>query len=140
MTFINDTCAAKPIKKLLNEQPCLKSVCVIGVDDNETAAAVLNFLYQQREQSKQAIYEITGISDIVRGASHSSETATAQQIKTEWGSLRIKKILACAQGVDFCAQYAAQIGLADPVLVFPIMFVSTNTSSNPAEHRPGSSD
>jgi hypothetical protein len=49
-------------------------------------------LYVQREQTKQAIYEITGISDIVRGASEASETATAQQIKTQWGSLRIKKM------------------------------------------------
>lgn len=58
----------------------------------EQAAAVLAQLVQQREQTKQAIYEITGISDIVRGASRSSETATAQQIKTQWGSLRIKKM------------------------------------------------
>lgn len=58
----------------------------------EQAAKVLAQLVQQREQVKQAIYEITGISDIVRGASRSSETATAQQIKTQWGSLRIKKM------------------------------------------------
>lgn len=58
----------------------------------EQAAKVLVQLSQQREQIKQSIYEITGISDIVRGASRSSETATAQQIKTQWGSLRIKKM------------------------------------------------
>lgn len=58
----------------------------------ETAVNVLRELYQQREQTKQTIYEITGISDIVRGASKATETATAQQIKTEWGSLRIKKL------------------------------------------------
>ena len=51
----------------------------------------LQELYAVREQTKQAIYEITGISDIVRGASKTSETATAQQIKTQWGSLRIQK-------------------------------------------------
>lgn len=54
--------------------------------------AVLRELYVQRDQVKQTIYEITGISDIVRGASQASETATAQQIKTQWGSLRIKKM------------------------------------------------
>lgn len=53
---------------------------------------VIRELNVQREQTKQAIYEITGISDIIRGASASSETATAQQIKTQWGSLRIKKM------------------------------------------------
>lgn len=58
----------------------------------ETAVAVLRELYAQREQTKQAIYEITGISDIIRGQGNASETATAQQIKTEWGSLRVKKM------------------------------------------------
>lgn len=58
----------------------------------EPAAKVLQSLYGQREQIKQAIYEITGISDIIRGQGAASETATAQQIKTEWGSLRIKKM------------------------------------------------
>lgn len=58
----------------------------------EQAIKVLQQLYTQREQTKQAIYEITGISDIIRGQSAASETATAQQIKTEWGSLRIKKM------------------------------------------------
>lgn len=49
-------------------------------------------LYQQRESVKQVIYEITGISDILRGASVASETATAQNIKNQWGSLRLKKM------------------------------------------------
>ena len=53
---------------------------------------VIRELNVQREQTKQAIYEITGISDIVRGQSAASETATAQQIKTQWGSLRVKKM------------------------------------------------
>ena len=58
----------------------------------EQAITVLKELYVQREQTKQAIYELTGISDIVRGASNAQETATAQQIKTQWGSLRIQKM------------------------------------------------
>ena len=58
----------------------------------DRAVQVLRELYAQREQTKQTIYEITGISDVIRGASKSNETATAQQIKTEWGSLRIKKM------------------------------------------------
>jgi hypothetical protein len=49
-------------------------------------------LYPAREATKQAIYEITGISDIVRGASEAQETATAQNIKNQWGSLRIQKM------------------------------------------------
>ena len=58
----------------------------------DMAIQVLRELYVQRDQTKAAIYEITGISDIVRGQSQASETATAQQIKTQWGSLRIKKM------------------------------------------------
>ncbi len=49
-------------------------------------------LYAAREQSKQVIYEITGISDILRGSTRASETATAQNIKAQWGSLRLKRM------------------------------------------------
>lgn len=56
----------------------------------ETIAA-LQQLYQQRDQLIQAIYEITGISDLVRGASDPRETATAQRIKGQFGSMRMKK-------------------------------------------------
>ncbi|MGL6208767.1 MAG: hypothetical protein ACRC14_02920 [Paracoccaceae bacterium] len=53
---------------------------------------VIRELNAQREQTKQAIYEITGISDIIRGSSSAQETLGAQEIKTQWGSLRIKKM------------------------------------------------
>jgi hypothetical protein len=56
--------------------------------------AVLQQLYIQRDQLKQLIYEVTGISDILRGASDARETATAQQIKTQWGSLRLQRLQA----------------------------------------------
>lgn len=52
----------------------------------------LNQLYQAREQTKQVIYEVTGLSDIIRGASIASETATAQQIKSQYASLRLKEM------------------------------------------------
>lgn len=58
----------------------------------EKLVAVLQQLYVQRQQIKQVIYEITGISDILRGASVASETATAQNIKNQWGTLRLKKM------------------------------------------------
>ncbi|MNK63130.1 hypothetical protein D3C87_823370 [compost metagenome] len=50
----------------------------------------LNECYMAREQCKQVIYEITGISDIIRGATEASETATAQNIKRQFGSLRLR--------------------------------------------------
>lgn len=57
----------------------------------EKLIQVLQQLYVQRQQVKTVIYEITGISDILRGSSVASETATAQEIKNQWGTLRLKR-------------------------------------------------
>jgi hypothetical protein len=53
---------------------------------------VANQLYQARESIKQVIYEITGISDIIRGSSVASETATAQDLKNKWGTVRLREM------------------------------------------------
>ena len=58
----------------------------------EPTIAALAQLYAQREQIKQVIYEVTGLSDILRGSSDARETLGAQQIKTQWGSLRIQNL------------------------------------------------
>ncbi|WP_287139004.1 hypothetical protein [Mesorhizobium sp.] len=50
----------------------------------------LDKLFLAREQLKQAIYEIMGISDIMRGATKASETATAQRIKGSMGVSRLE--------------------------------------------------
>jgi len=55
-------------------------------------AQALQQLYQARESCKQIIYETTGLSDIMRGASVASETATAQQIKSQFASLRLNSM------------------------------------------------
>jgi hypothetical protein len=52
-------------------------------------AAILRVLHDAMEQEKQQIYDITGISDIVRGTSRASETLGAQQIKTQYAMSRI---------------------------------------------------
>lgn len=57
----------------------------------EKLVSVLQQLYTQRTQIKQVIYEVTGIADILRGSSVASETATAQEIKNQWGTLRLKR-------------------------------------------------
>lgn len=57
----------------------------------EPIIVALRDLYQHREVIKQSIYEITGVSDIMRGQTAASETATAQQIKGQWGSLRLQR-------------------------------------------------
>lgn len=46
-------------------------------------------LYEARDKVKQDLYEITGIADIIRGATDANETATAQQIKSQFGTLRL---------------------------------------------------
>jgi hypothetical protein len=56
----------------------------------ETLVSVIIQLMQHREALKATIYEITGLSDIVRGSSAANETATAQQIKAQFGSIRIQ--------------------------------------------------
>ena len=58
----------------------------------DKAILVLKELHAQRDIVKASIYEITGISDIVRGASNANETLGAQEIKTRWGALRIQKM------------------------------------------------
>ena len=58
----------------------------------ETVVTSMQRLYEAREAIKGQIYEITGISDIVRGASKASETLGAQQIKSQFASIRIKKL------------------------------------------------
>lgn len=58
----------------------------------EKIAEVVIALYQAREQAIQSIYQITGLSDIVRGASDPNETATAQQIKGNFANNRLTNI------------------------------------------------
>lgn len=58
----------------------------------DVLVGVLEKLYAAREQCKRVIYEVTGISDIIRGSTAASETATAQRIKSDWGTLRLKRL------------------------------------------------
>lgn len=65
-----------------------KSVWLFPIKD---IIPVLQQLYLQRNQVKQTIYEITGIADIMRGSSQASETLGAQELKNQWGTLRLKR-------------------------------------------------
>jgi hypothetical protein len=48
-------------------------------------------LQQARESLKKDIQELTGLSDIVRGSTFASETATAQEIKAKYSNLRLSQ-------------------------------------------------
>lgn len=69
----------------------------------ETVVQALEKLIQSRELIKGQIYELTGISDIVRGATKASETLGAQEIKSKFASISIKK------RQDEVARFAADI-------------------------------
>lgn len=64
-----------------------KSIYVLPIGELIKA---IDQLYVSREQIKQVIYEITGLADIIRGATDPNETLGAQQLKAQWGSLRIQ--------------------------------------------------
>lgn len=61
----------------------------IDIVDLKPIFNALNAAYAALEEQKQQIYDITGLADIVRGQSAASETATAQQIKGQYASLRL---------------------------------------------------
>jgi hypothetical protein len=63
----------------------------------EMAANVIKILMEQRDACKQVIYEITGLSDIMRAATDPRETFGAQKIKAQWGTQRLKKMQAECQ-------------------------------------------
>lgn len=69
----------------------------------EQVVNALQRLYESRELIKQQIFELTGIADILRGASKASETLGAQEIKAKFASVRIKDTQ------DEVARFAAEI-------------------------------
>jgi len=128
----NDLIPAQNVSALLDRGGLDKAIWMLPVDHT---IMVIRELIQHREQVKQTIYEITGISDILRGASVASETATAQQIKNKWGTLRIQRLQAEVQryvrdlfrlmaeiiGEKFTPQTLAAQSLQPPELVMQVM-------------------
>ena len=60
--------------------------------DVSTIAEILLKLYEAREKVKGDIYEISGMSDLLRGASDPEETAAAQKIKAGYVNVRLKDL------------------------------------------------
>ena len=75
----------------------------IEVIDLRPIYEALRAAYEAMAQVLNQIYDLTGLSDIVRGQSEASETATAQRIKGQYASLRLK-----AMQMDV-ATFASQI-------------------------------
>jgi hypothetical protein len=95
----------------------------IDLVDLQPIAAALLAAYEAMEQVKQQIYDITGLADIVRGQSQASETATAQQIKGQYASMRLNSMKHdVAQFATEVLQLKAQImcGKFDPETLLKI--------------------
>lgn len=58
----------------------------------EQIIVVLEKLYKARAELVRELYELTGISDIIRGSTNANETATAQKIKGNYASKRLKRM------------------------------------------------
>ena len=85
----NDLIPAQNAAAWLERGGIEKAIWMMPIDK---AAQVVTILTQQREQCKQVIYEINGLGDILRGASNANETLGAQQIKAQWGTMRISTV------------------------------------------------
>ena len=64
----------------------------IDIVDLKPIYEALRACYESVQQVLQQIYDLTGISDIIRGQSNANETATAQRIKGQYASLRLKSM------------------------------------------------
>lgn len=123
----------------------------IELVDLTMLATALQQCYQAREDIKGQVYEITGISDIIRGQGKASETATAQNIKGQYAGLRLKSMqegvamfaseLLRLKAQIICTKYqpqtilayaaAGQLSQADQQLIPQAMELLKN---NPLEH------
>jgi hypothetical protein len=56
----------------------------------DMVATVITQLVELRRQLIDDVYQITGLSDIMRGSTVASETLGAQQLKSQYGSIRIR--------------------------------------------------
>ncbi|GAA0696325.1 molecular chaperone [Dyella marensis] len=74
---------------------------------DQIAETVLN-LYKARDQVKNDLYEISGMPDIIRGVSDPNETAKAQHIKGQFGSMRLRKMQDEVQ--RFCRDVLVRMG------------------------------
>lgn len=70
-------------------------------------AAAITGLLSARDQIIQDFYQLSGISDIMRGATEASETLGAQQLKSQYGSVRVRDKINELQRI---ARDAARIG------------------------------
>lgn len=79
-----------PVSNLASLGGSSLSQSIIWMPVREVAQTITD-LIQLRRQLIQDVYEITGLSDIMRGSTMASETATAQNLKAQYGSVRVRE-------------------------------------------------
>ena len=80
--------AAEDAARVMQQSGIDKAIWIMPV---EGLVQLVKQLYEAREQCKTTIYEITGVADILRGSTNANETLGAQQLKAQWGSLRLQQ-------------------------------------------------
>jgi hypothetical protein len=84
----NTLIPAKDVAALQDGKNLQNSIWMMPLNE---LVVVLQQLMQGRENCKAVIYEITGISDIMRGSTQASETFGAQNLKSQWGTMRLQR-------------------------------------------------
>ena len=97
-------------------------------------AETLEGLVAARDKVKQDMFEITGMSDIIRGQSDPRETAAAVNTKGRWGSLRLQARQAAV--ARFCRDIIAMMGEAIAEHYTPEMLVNISGPCMTKESRP----
>lgn len=101
----------KPLRGLVNLEGRKLSDSIWMMPLNELVG-VLQQLYTNREQIKSVIFEISGIADIMRGSTAASETLGAQNLKSQWGSMRLREMQ--KEAARYCRDYLrlmAELGI-----------------------------
>ena len=89
-----------PVSDLMRKTEGLTNLSSVIVKiDNMPSANVVAILEDQKEKKKNEIYEITGLSDIIRGTTKASETATAQSIKSQYANVRLQDKINTVNGM-----------------------------------------
>lgn len=69
----------------------------------EAVAAVINILTQKLSEKINLLYQVTGMSDILRGSTDPRETKGAQELKSKYASVRIQAMQ------DMFAEFASDL-------------------------------
>lgn len=94
-------------------------------------AQAISTLFEARAQLINDYYELSGISDIMRGATEASETLGAQQLKSQYGAVRVRAKSSAlqqqaAEAVKIAAEIIAEKFPKDQILEMAQMDIPTD--------------